>query len=135
MGHDTDGALEAARSIRPYLNDLVGPARAVTLDRRIADELAGPGERTATARRLRTLLAEDNDTAWFLNRVLGDKPLYRPPYHQPTYRRDIVSPAGDAGLVKADRYACPGGDYVWYRPELGIPVPTCPTHDIPLNRS
>lgn len=107
MDSDDDGVLEAARAIRPYLNDLVGPAVAENLDRRIASEFTGQADRMATPTRLRALLEEQEDTAWFLSRVLADKPLYRPPYDQPTYQRGVVSPPGDPGVVEADRYACP----------------------------
>ncbi len=136
MDSDDDGVLEAARAIRPYLNHLVeDPAVAGTLDRRIADQLTGPADPAGTASRLRAMLEEQEDTAWFLSRVLTDKPRYRPPYQQPTHKRDIVSPAGEPGLVVADRYACQYGDYVWYRPDVGTPVPDCPDHHIPLARS
>jgi hypothetical protein len=37
-----DGVLEAARAIRSCLTNLVGPAEAGVLDRRIADMLTGP---------------------------------------------------------------------------------------------
>jgi hypothetical protein len=136
MGSDDDGVLEAARAIRPYLNRLVeDPAMAASLDRRIADQLTGTADSAATASRLRVMLEEQEDTAWFLSRVLTDKPRYRPPYQQPAHPRDIVPPAGDPGLIVADRYACPRGDYVWYRPDVGTPVPDCPDHHIPLSRS
>ena len=71
MDRDDDGVLEAARAIRPYLSDLVGPAKAGALDRRIADHLAGPAVSVAE---LRSLLEEQEDTAWFLSRVLSDRP-------------------------------------------------------------
>jgi hypothetical protein len=71
---------------------------------------------------------------WFLRRVLNDKPLYRPPYQQTDDPREIVSTAGDPGPVAADRYACPEDDYVWYRPDVGTPVPACPTHRVKLTR-
>lgn len=136
MDSDNDGVLEAARAIRPYLKDLVDdPAAAGILDRRIAEQLTGPADRAAAATRLRALLEGQEDTAWFLSRVLSDKPHYRPPYYQPAYQRSIVSPAGDVSQVEADRYTCPRGDYVWYRPEIGTPVPDCPDHHIPLARS
>src|SRR5215469_754351 len=83
MDSDDDGVLEAARAIRPYLNDLVDePAVAEDLDRRIAEQLAGQAGQTATTSRLRALLGEHEDTAWFMSRVLTDKPHYRPPYQQ-----------------------------------------------------
>lgn len=133
---DDDAVIEAARAIRPYLDRLANPrATADELDRHLADALNGSSDRPAAARRLRILLEEQEDTAWFLAEVLADAPHCRPPYHQPRYRRrqgGIPAPAGDPGLVDAVRYACPHGDYVWYRPEVGTPVPHCPTHHIPL---
>ena len=136
MDSDDDGVLEAARAIRPYLKNLIeDPAMAAILDRRIAEQLTDPADRTATPGRLRALLEGQEDTAWFLNRVLADKPHYRPPYRQPAYQRDIANPPGKLTRVKADRYACPRGDYVWYRPEVGTPIPDCPDHHIPLARS
>lgn len=136
MDSDDDGVLEAARAIRPYLENLVDePAVARNLDRRIAEQLTGQGDQAATASRLRALLEEHEDTAWFLSRVLTDRPRYRPPYQQPRDRRDIVSPAGDVGLIGADRYACPEGNFVWYRPDIGTPVPDCPDHHLPLART
>lgn len=135
MSSDNDGILEAARAIRPYLNDLVSPAAAGSLDRRIADQLTSLADRAASADHLRVILEEQEDTAWFMSRVLSDKPLYRPPYHQPVYKRDVVSPAGDPGFIEADRYACPRGDFVWYRPDVGTPVPDCLTHHAALTRS
>jgi hypothetical protein len=131
---DDEGVLEAARAIRPYLADLVGPTVADRLDRRIADLLTGAEEQAIPAALL-SLLEEQQDTAWFLGRVLDDRPRYRPPYVQGGPARDIASPAGDLGGIEADRYACPLGDYVWYRPDVGTEVPACPDHRIPLVRN
>ena len=133
---DDDAVIEAARAIRPYLGRLAGsPAAAAELDRHLAAALNDRSGRLVTARRLRILLEDQEDTAWFLAEVLGDAPHYRPPYHQPRYRRretGIPGPAGDPGPVDAARYTCPHGDYAWYRPEAGTPVPACPTHHIRL---
>jgi hypothetical protein len=78
------------------------------------------------------------DTAWFLAEVLRDAPAFRPPYHQPRYARrqtgGWAAPAGDPAPVGAVRYACPHGDYVWYRPDVATPVPDCPTHRVALTR-
>jgi hypothetical protein len=85
-------------------------------------------------RRLRNLLGQHEDTAWFLDKVLADKPDYRPPYYQTGYRtRGTASPAGDAMPIAAPRYNCPVcGNYVWYRPDVGTPVPRCRTDDVLL---
>jgi hypothetical protein len=135
MNRNDDGVLEAARAIRPYLSDLLGPAKAVAIDRQIADALTVGSAGTTAAEQVRMILERDGDTAWFLQRVLDDKPFYRPPYYQPVITRGITAPAGDPGFVAADRYACPQGDYVWYRPDLGTCVPRCPDHDILLVRA
>ena len=135
MDRDDEGVIEAARAIRPYLNDLVGPADAALVDRRIVSEFAAGVGQVGAAGRLRAVLEEYEDTAWFLRRVLGDKPHYRPPYFQPVHQRSITRPSGDPGYVAADRYACPRGDYVWYRPDVGTPIPECPNHHIKLTRT
>jgi hypothetical protein len=134
MDPDDHGVLEAARAIRPYLTDLVGPTEAAVLDRQIADLLHDLTNTTETAAQLRTLLHRQEDTGWFLDRVLADWPHYRPPYQQSAQHRDLPRPAGDISHVEADRYVCPEGDYVWYRPEVGTRIPKCPDHHLPLTR-
>ena len=91
----------------------------------------------ASARRLRILLEQHEDTAWFLGRVLADAPDYRPPYYQPGYRtRGTASPPGDVMPIAAARYNCPVcGNYVWYRPDVGTPVPRCRTDDVLLTQA
>ncbi|AEH08789.1 MULTISPECIES: hypothetical protein [Protofrankia] len=143
---EVEGVLEAARAIRPHLHKLVGPA-AANLDRSLADQLtasgttagqpAGAGQ-AAVAGRLRELLDGDETTAWFLRTVLEDAPRHRPPYFQPRYLYRQTGGAlvlpGDPGPVEASRYVCPHGDYAWYRPDLGVAVPQCPTHQVSLVR-
>lgn len=132
MNVDEEGVLEAGRAIRPYLDDLLdGTAAAAGLDRQLAELLSSTAERSDRARRLRDLLDQHADTAWFLAQVLTDAPHYRPPGQQPGYLAragaEGAGPLGDPGIVAADRYRCPHGDYVWYRPDISIPVPVCPT--------
>lgn len=125
-GTDDDAAIEAARAIRPYLDRLVDQPAADELDRHLADALNGRSDRPASARRLRTLLAAQQDTAWFLAEVLVDAPHYRPPYHQPRYRRrqvpDVVAVrAAVAGGVDRAGIAGRGGD-AHALPERGQPA-------------
>ena len=132
---DDNAVIEAARAIRPYLGRLVDSPAAAELDRHLADALNDGSDRPATACRLRILLDGQEDTAWFLAEVLADVPRCRPPYHQSRYRQrqtGIPAPAGDPGPVDAARYTCPQGDWVWYRPDVGTPVPACGTHHIRL---
>jgi hypothetical protein len=140
MGTDDDGVLAAARAIRPYLTELVGPDDAAELDRRIAELLNDATDPPGNVGRLRMLLDERSETTgWFLSEVLADAPQYRPPYHQPRYlrHRGMPSPAGVSTTpIPAPRYTCPeGGDYVWYRPEVGTAIPDCPTHHVRLTRT
>lgn len=140
MGRDDDGVLAAARAIRPYLTELVGPVIADELDGRIAELLNNAPDSHENVIRLRTLLDErKKTTGWFLSEVLADAPEYRPPYEQPRYLRDrgTAAPAGDStAAIAAPCYTCPeGGDYVWYRPEVGTAIPDCPTHHVPLTRT
>jgi hypothetical protein len=136
------GVIEAARAIRPYLPRLLGISAAAELDGRLAEELTGISDSDdlgAAAGRLRALLGGQEDTAWFLAEVLRDAPDHRPPYHQPRYTRrqtggTAAPPSPDPGPIGATRYACPHGDYVWYRPDVATPVPDCPTHHAALTR-
>jgi hypothetical protein len=135
---EEEGVLAAARAIRPYLGELVGAHASGGLDARLAALLNGTID-TETVGELRKLLEQADDTTdWFLSEVLADAPRYRPPYQQPRYLRSrgMVSPAGDpTSPISAPRYSCPrGGDYVWYRPDIGTPIPLCPTHQVGLTR-
>jgi hypothetical protein len=131
MDPDDEGVLEAARAIRPYLGRLIDSPDAVAeLDRQLGEQLSQVSDSSASARRLRLLLEQQEDTAWFLASVLADAPDHRPPYYQPGYltRGGIALPLGEAMPIAAARYNCPAcGNYVWYRPDVGTPVPRCPT--------
>ena len=138
MDRDDEGVLEAARAIRPYLGRLVESADAAAeLDRQLAGELGQVSDLPASAGRLRVLLGQHEDTAWFLGKVLADAPEHRPPYHQPGYRtRGTASPPGDVTPIAAARYNCPVcRNYVWYRPDVGTPVPRCRTDDVLLTQA
>ena len=120
-----EGLLEAARTIRPYLAELVG-AEAPRFDVEIAGllDVAQSGQDVTSS--LRSLLGSNETTAEWVAEVLED-PLGRPPDFQPLGTRGYTPLLGPGGPVHAGKYACPGGDYVWYRPSAGVPVPRCPT--------
>lgn len=128
------GVLEAARAIRPYLPDLVGPA-SDRVDREIAILLAAEGRGEDIANQMRALLDADEVTADFVAEVLDDAPHYRPPDRQPDTLRGVQRLPGDVGpVLHAGRFACPHGDYVWYRPAVSVSTPPCPTHGAGLVR-
>jgi hypothetical protein len=137
--NDDDGVRAAARTIRPYLAELIGADGTRVLDEQLAALLNDTTDPAGSAARLRELLEEaDDTTSWFLHAVLADAPRYEPPYQLARSRRErgMASPAGDpTNPVLAPRYSCPrGGDYVWYRPDIGTPIPECPTHGVELVR-
>ncbi|HLM89367.1 MAG: hypothetical protein ACLPN6_31160 [Streptosporangiaceae bacterium] len=138
---DREGLLEAARAIRPYLPDLVGPA-ADQVDHEIAELLAAHGRGDNVIPALWSLLARHAATRDFVTEVLADEPHYRPPGLQPGYQcpAERGTPgthliAGNVGPVHVGKYLCPKDDYIWYRPAVGVTVPLCPTHGRDLIRA
>ncbi|MFI5912057.1 hypothetical protein [Dactylosporangium sp. NPDC051541] len=121
-----DEMIEIARRIRPYLTDLVGPGRAPQIDARLAAILAGRADEDVE----RVLLADPALLTWAAA-TLGD-PRLRPPALQGVQERGVDLGLGDGETVDAERFDCPQGDYVWYRPSVVYAVPRCPTHDVAL---
>jgi hypothetical protein len=131
------GLLEAARAIRPYLAELVGPA-AASYDGQIAELLASASSGRDVTDQLRTLLNGNEATSSYVDAVLADAPRYRPPAVQPSRLRDqhYQGLPGDVGpIMHAGEYRCPQGDYVWYRPASGVAIESCPTHGPGLVRT
>lgn len=130
-----DPVLEAAREIRPFLTDLVGSEAAGPLDDQLAELLEAAQAGQDTVAGLRALLRSDQATSAFLDDVLDDAPGYRPTRWQrraPT-RGIFETLPGDLLPMHAGKYGCPTGmDYTWYRPDVGVPVPDCPTHHVVL---
>lgn len=117
--------LDAARSIRPYLSELVGEPAATTLDQRLADLLTQPDADLPIDNRILELLAAQDATRDWLAGFLQDK-------QQPDALRTWKPLPGNLSLVSAPKFVCPEGDYVWHRPRVGVEPPLCPTHQIPL---
>ncbi|MEU1183845.1 hypothetical protein ABZ464_40725 [Streptomyces sp. NPDC005820] len=119
-----DDLLEAARAIRPYLEELVGED-AAAYDGALGRLLADAHEGLDVDAPLSALLSSNEDISVWIGMVRHD-PLRRPPEHQPI--RGYGDLPGPGEPVSAERYVCPGGDFVWYRPTAGVPVPACPDH-------
>jgi hypothetical protein len=122
---------EAARSVRPYLHELVGDA-ASDVDDELAELLNEANRDEQVEYRLVAVLEAHEATRIFLERVGDDAPAYRPPHVLSELTKQYSGPAGDPLPVRADKFACPQGDYVWYRSEVGVSVPQCRTHHCPL---
>ncbi len=116
-----------ARAIRPYLSRLVGNDWQA-IDGQIGRLL----ERAESGDEVDAELTELIDAtpatqAWadkFLNRSAPKRRV----------QRSFQPLPGDATPIMAQRFVCPEGDYVWYRPSVGTPIPRCPTHNLLLVR-
>jgi hypothetical protein len=132
---DEQGILAAARAVRPFLPDLIGPDSS-QVDGRLADLLAAArrGENVTTP--VRSVLEEHEATADFLDAVLADAPRYLPPDLAPENLRvrDYKSlPSPSPGPVDFEVYVCEQGDYTFYQLAADDPVPLCRTHGTKLS--
>jgi hypothetical protein len=123
-----EGVQEAARCVRPYLPELIGPD-AAKVDAQLAELLVAAAQGEDVAMELRAALESYEGTRAFLEAVLENAPEYLPPQLQSSALKTSYSGLpGDIQPVEADKYRCPKlNDYVWYRPSVGVPVPECPT--------
>lgn len=116
---------EAARAIRPYLEKLVGPEAAGEMDTKLARLLGAPG---GTSQLLAQLESTIPASQWWLDFLrCGGMP---PEDAKVAMGRRAGLPG--LGLPDLPRYACPRGDYVWYRRSPATVVPSCPTHHLSL---
>jgi hypothetical protein len=124
--YESTDILEAARSIRPYLSELLTAAQAEVIDQQLADLLAQANTRQPIDNLILELLAAPDATREWLSRFLQDK-------QQPEHLRSFSPLPGHGSIVNAAKFVCPQGDYTWYRPRVGIEPPFCPTHNLPLD--
>jgi hypothetical protein len=118
----------AARAVRQFLPDLVGPEEAGAADAEIAGLLNRPEGGRESLEQLREMLESQEGTAAFLDAVLDDAPHFRPPQVRPGAMRSFgyTGLPGIPGPV-GGMYSCPEGDYDWW--QLGDEQPPlCPTH-------
>jgi hypothetical protein len=129
-----DAILDVARSIRPYLSDLLSEASAAAaVDRDLAGLLAdardGRAVDVAICARLELDPAMHAWAAAFLQHGV-------PPEERPKWTRGAGDgPSGDVSAsISPDVFVCPQGDYKWWRRAVGVPAPVCPTHRVALER-
>jgi hypothetical protein len=124
MDYPEEHVLAAARTIRSVLHGL-SPSTAEDLDSQVAELLARAktGERVG-AGIIDVLSKQDATRSWmqFFLATGSPRPLSRGFQHLP----------GDPKPVPGTKFECPDGDFTWYRPFVGVPVPQCPTHKKPL---
>ena len=130
MKYSPEEILEAARSIQPYLAQLLNPEEAPKIDKQLAELLAQvPQESTSVSQQIIKLLSSQETTREWVKKFLEDKLI---PGIEKAYQPTLSPyPSPISGLVK---YACPYGDYVWYQRQVGEPIPICPTHEVTLEK-
>ena len=126
MDYPEELVREAARTIRPFLADMVGGPEAAILDARMAELLAQAQTGQSIGGRVGEILAQrDRTRNWlqlFLQTGVG-----------PGATRGYQPFPGPAPTPQpGTKFQCPDGDYVWYRPFIGVPAPMCPTHKLQL---
>jgi hypothetical protein len=125
--HDED-ILEAGRSIRPALPSLYPSDTWPTVDAELASAL-NEADPLLAVPRVRAVLEARPETAgwWLAFQVRGLPPELE------DVTRGAWTPVGGAGeVVQAPRFACPHGDYVWYRRSAARAIPICRTHQVRL---
>ncbi len=131
-GDDDEPLLELARAIRPYLPDLVGD-QAAAMDRDLARLLEEAGGSTAApAGILDRLGAHTATRKWGAKFLETGLPPDVASLFEARRGDSYEELPGLGGVVRAPKYACPQGDFVWYRRSQGQVPPRCPTHGIDL---
>ena len=130
-GDDDDGPgiLAAARAVRPFLPDLIGP-EADQMDGRLAVLLGAARRGEDVTGSVRLVLEEHEATADFLVEILADAPRYLPPDVRPENLqvRGYQGLPGPGDPVDIEVYKCEKGDYTYYQLAADDPVPLCRTH-------
>jgi hypothetical protein len=126
-----DLLIDAARTIRRYLGDLVGP-RAGDFDTQIAAHLQRYLDGAEAAGEMRNLLLSDEATGEWLAEFLDD-PAHLPPEFQPVRSGGFRPLPGGGNPQPPPKWACPvDGNYVVYQHSSQDPIERCPEHHIDL---
>ena len=126
---DQEDVLRAARSLRPYLSEIMPSSRASSLGDDIDHflERAKDGEKIDNML-LERMAQEDELRAWLKEALLEEEP------------RGVIKAsrnsalAGDVDSVPALHFVCPieGCDFTWHLRRVGQPVPPCVVHKVAL---
>ncbi len=118
--YDSRYLLEAAKSIRPFLEELLD-SEAYAVDAQLANLIARYNMGESVDDLIIQLLHSYDETREWIEQFFEDSP------------KRFSSLPGDPTVPSAPKYDCPlGKDYTWYRFDSSEPIPICPTHKIKL---
>jgi hypothetical protein len=127
--YPSEDILEAARSIRSLLAELLEAETIQPVDQQLADLLARANAGETVDNLVLELLAETDSTRQWMFEFLQNKRSLDS-RGEPT--KGYSPLPGQGSRIAAPKYACPMGDYTWYRPRVGVNPPPCPTHNVAL---
>jgi hypothetical protein len=109
---------EAACSILPFLSKLLPEAEAKVIDQKLSNLLAQAKTGQPIDNLILDVLAAHDTTREWLSEFLEGK-------QQSKHLKNLDFLPGEVSIVNADKFVCPQGDYIWYRPRVGIEPPHC----------
>ncbi len=122
-----ESIIDVARTIRPYLEELVG-GEAAGYDQEISRLLTAALAGTDVGDELMSVLVRSSAVQTWAAQVLEDD-LHRPPELQPVDELGYEPlPTPEGPPTEAEKFCCPAGDYIWWRRFVGTPMRTCPNH-------
>ncbi len=121
MVFEPEDILEGGRSIRPYLEELLGND-AIQVDNKLAELLAQAQAGQPTDQQILEILTSYPNTRNWIAEFLSEKQV----------SKGFEPLPGQGQPISAQKYNCPQGDYVWYRRIVGATIPICPTHGVEL---
>jgi hypothetical protein len=121
--------IDAARAVRPHLSELLGPDRAAAVDADLAHLLNASPPLGDIERLILEALARHPATHGWAATFLEHG---TPPDLSRVAEKGYQAPPGTGSTTTIPRFACPQGDYVWYRRSVGEPIPACPSHRVAL---
>ena len=130
------GLIAAAKLVRPYLPELVGPEQTEDWDNRLGTMLASDAGEQQLAAEILAVLRSDEVVLQWVEDVLDDPRRLPPELQRLSVRGAEYAPVPGGGeVIDADRFVCPvNGDVVWYRPRVGVPIKRCLFHNRELVR-
>jgi hypothetical protein len=124
---DEPAIREAARTIRSYLPSLLDADAAAQVDGALVRLLAEDAAEERIVAEFERYEATADWAADFLEHGV-------PPEFAGIAERSYSEAPGHGERVRLPKFACPHGDFVWYRHAVGETSPKCPTHGVVVER-